>query len=74
MKTTFNWIDHSRKTSNESILDILIIVNCILGDNCNECSDLNNDQVVEIVVANNYGIIFYILIFPLIILMNLQVQ
>ena len=31
-----------------NILDILIMVNCILSDNCNECSDLNNDQSTNI--------------------------
>jgi len=31
-----------------NIQDIIIIINCILNDNCNECSDMNDDAITNI--------------------------
>ena len=32
-----------------SILDIMIVINCILSDSCDACSDFNNDGITNII-------------------------
>ena len=39
-----------------NVIDVVLIVNCILGSNCDECSDLNEDgtsNIVDIIVLVN---------------------